>query len=243
MRIPPVKDIIIAFIFLIITVVLVLTAIWAYREYMTSAPYVDTERYPVRGIDVSSHNGIVDFRRVRKDGYEFVFIKATEGGDFKDSNFRKNYIAAGHAGMRRGAYHFFRFDKDGVDQAVNFLQAVGNRKLELGLVIDVESEGNPDNIPPEEVKENLQRMLEFLNLMGHRVTLYTNVQGYEKYLLNTFAGLPLWICSFSRTPVDVDWSYWQYDHHGKVDGIEGDVDLNAFSGSREDWEKIKDVVQ
>ncbi len=243
MRIPPLKDIIIAILFLVIAVALVLTAIWAYREYMTSAPYVDTERYPVRGIDVSSHNGTVDFKKVKKDGYEFVFIKATEGGDFKDSRFRENYIGAGKAGILRGAYHFFRFDKDGVDQAVNFLQAIGHRKLELGLVIDVEEEGNPDNIPTEDVKEKLQRMLEFLNMMGHRVTLYTNVQGYEKYFLNTFAGHPLWICSFSRTPVDVDWSFWQYDHHGKVSGIKGDADLNAFSGSREDWDKILNQVQ
>lgn len=243
MRIPPAKDIFIAFVFLMIAVALVVTARWAYNEYMTSAPYVDDSRFPVRGIDVSAHNGDVNFRKVRKDGYEFVFIKASEGESFKDKNFRNNYLAAGRNGLKRGAYHFFRFDKDGVDQAVNFLQAVGHRKLELGLVIDVESEGNPEDVSPEEVKEQLQRMLEFLNMMGHRVTLYTNVQGYEKYFLNTFAGQPLWICSFSSTPVDVDWSFWQYDHHGKVAGIDGDVDLNAYSGSRDDWEKITNGAQ
>lgn len=239
MRIPPKKDIYAALVFMVIAVALCGAAVWAYHEYMTTAPYVDDSRYPVRGIDVSAHNGDVDFREVRNDGYEFAFIKASEGVDFKDKKFRDNYRAAGRSGLMRGAYHFFRFDKDGVDQAVNFIQAVGNRKLELGLVIDVEKEGNPEGVSTDDVKEQLQRMIEFLNMMGHRVTLYTNVQGYEEYFLNTFAGQPLWICSFSSTPVDVEWNFWQYDHHGKVAGIEGDVDLNAYAGSREDWEKFK----
>lgn len=238
MRIPPLKDIITSLIFLLLAIGLVGSAIWAWREFMTSAPYVDMERYPVRGIDVSAHNGEIDFRKVKDSGLEFVFIKASEGKDFKDKQFQKNYRTAGRAGLKRGAYHFFRFDKDGVDQAVNFIQAVGKRKLELGLVIDIESEGNPEGYDGEKIREQLQSMIDFLNLLGYRVTLYTNVSGYEKYLLNTFAGQPLWICSFSSTPFDAEWTFWQYDHHGKVPGIEGDVDLNAFSGSKEEWDRI-----
>lgn len=238
MRIPPAKDILMAVVFALLVVAFGATAFWTWRKFMTSAPYVDTERYPVRGIDVSSHNGYVNFKRVAKDGYEFVFIKATEGVDFKDKNFLVNYYASEKAGLKRGAYHFFRFDRDGVDQAVNFLRTVKDHPLELGLAIDVEAEGNPKGVPVELVQERLQAMLDFLNMEGYRVTLYTNVMGYETYLLNTFAGYPLWICSFSSTPFDADWTFWQYDHHGKVSGISGDVDLNTFSGSRSDWKQF-----
>lgn len=238
MRKPPKKDIITAALFLIVAAALGFAGFWSWTEYISTPPYVDTNRYPVRGIDISSHNGNIDFKKVKDSGYEFVFIKATEGGDYKDANFKTNYREAGHVGIKRGAYHFFRFDRDGVDQALNFIRTVGKHKLELGLAIDVEEEGNATGIPEDTIKERLQTMIDFLNLMGYRITLYTNIQGYEKYLLNTFAGQPLWICSFSSTPVDAEWTYWQYDHHGRVPGVEGDVDLNAFYGSTTDWENV-----
>ena len=80
-------------------------------------------------------------------------------------------------------------------------------------------------------------MIEYLNLRGHRVTLYSNRAGYEKYLLPDFEGSPLWICQFTDNSTNTDWTYWQFDHHGRIPGIRGDVDLNVFSGSRDDWER------
>lgn len=236
-RIPPKKDIWTAIGFLVLVVILVFSCIWVWEQYLTTPPYVDPDRYPVRGIDVSSHNGDIDFSKVRADGYEFAFIKASEGSDFKDKNFRTNYAKARKAGIKTGAYHFFRFDKDGVDQAINFLKAVGNRRLDLGLAVDVEQQGNPEGISKDLITERLTAMVEFLYLMGYRVTFYTNKTGYEEFLMESFPGYPLWICSFSEHPIDADWTYWQYDHHGKVNGIKGDVDLNAYNGTREEFEK------
>ncbi len=237
-RIPPKKDIWTAVGFLILTAVLAWSCVWVWKQYLTTPPYVDPERYPVRGIDVSSHNGDLNLREARKDGIDFIFIKASEGADFKDKNFVTNHAKAQKAGMKTGAYHFFRFDKDGVDQAMNFLEAVGNRKLDLGLAIDIEKQGNPEGISRDIIVERLVTMAEYLYLKGHRVTFYTNKTGYEEYLMEAFPGYPLWICSFSEHPIDAEWTYWQYDHHGKVNGIRGDVDLNAFNGTREEFESI-----
>ncbi|MDE7115465.1 MAG: hypothetical protein K2O56_03460 [Muribaculaceae bacterium] len=237
-RIPPKKDIWTAAGFLVLTAVLAWSCAWVWEQYLTTPPYVDPERYPVRGIDVSSHNGDINLRKARKDGIDFVFIKASEGADFKDKNFVTNHAKALKAGMKTGAYHFFRFDKDGVDQAMNFLEAVGNRKLDLGLAIDIEKQGNPEGIAQETIVERLITMAEYLYLKGHRVTFYTNIAGYEEYLMEAFPGYPLWICSFSGHPIDAEWTYWQYDHHGKVNGIRGDVDLNTFNGTREEFESI-----
>lgn len=235
-RIPPKKDIWTAIGFLVLVVILFFSCIWVWEQYLTTPPYVDTERYPVRGIDVSAHNGNIDFSKVRADGYEFVFIKASEGSDFRDKNFQTNYTKARKAGIKTGAYHFFRFDKDGVDQAINFLKAVDNRQLELGLAVDVEQQGNPEGIDKELITERLSAMAEYLYLKGYRVTFYTNKTGYEEFLMESFPGYPLWICSFSEHPIDADWTYWQFDHHGKVNGIKGDVDLNAYNGTREEFE-------
>ena len=234
----PLKDLIAAAVFLFVCLFLVFAGIWAYKTFMSSPPYVDPERYPVRGIDISAHNGNVDMERVAADGYEFVFIKATEGVDFKDRNFRVNYDKAEKAGLKTGIYHFFRFDRDGVEQALNLLKAVGKRRPDLGIVIDVEKAGNPDSIPKEKIQSRLTHMVEYLNLLGHRVMFYSNRDGYYEYLADAFPGAPLWICGFSENPIHAEWSFWQFNHRGEVDGIEGDVDLNAFCGSREEWQNF-----
>lgn len=234
----PLKDIIVAGIFLLVCLLLVFAAIWAYQTFLHTPPYVDPERYPVRGIDISAHNGDVDLQKAADSGIEFVFIKATEGGDFKDRNFRVNYDKATKAGLKKGIYHFFRFDRDGVEQALNLLRAVSYRKPELGLVIDVEKAGNPDSIPIEVVNRRLIEMVDYLNLLGHRVMFYTNREGYYDYLAETFPGQPLWICGFQENPIHAEWTFWQFNHRGRVDGIKGDVDMNAFCGSRQEWESF-----
>lgn len=231
----PKQDILIAFDFLIVVILLVFAGIWAWHKFMTSAPYVDEARYPIRGIDISSHNGDVDLDAAANDNVRFAFIKATEGVDFQDENFKTNYNKAKRAGIKTGAYHFFRFDKDGVEQAINFLRTIGNRNFELGLAVDVEKNGNRSGIPPDSISYRLVTMIDYLNLKGYRVTLYSNRDGYAEYLMQTFPGYPLWICSFSEIPFNGEWTFWQYDHHGKVAGIEGDVDLNVFCGSEKEW--------
>lgn len=233
----PAKDIAVAIVFLGVICLLVFSAVWAYREYISSPPFVDDEKYPVRGIDVSRHNGDIDFKKVASSGVEFVFVKASEGVSHRDSLFVRNVEEAKRAGLKVGAYHFFRFDAEGVDQAVNFLSSVGQRPLDLGLVIDVEKTGNPKSIEEEEVKRKLSSMVEYMNLLGYRVMIYTNHEGYYTYIDDTFPGIPLWICRFYENPINAEWTFWQYDHHGKVEGIRGDVDLNAFCGSRDDWQR------
>lgn len=234
----PAADIEAALDFLVVMALVVFAGIWAYREFMSTPPYIDRSRFPVAGIDISAHNGMMNLDAAAKSGVEFVFIKASEGATFRDENFRINYTKARHAGLKTGAYHFFRFDVDGVRQAINFLAAVGYRHLDLGLAIDVERHGNPEGIPPDSISLRLTQMVDYLNLMGHRVTFYSNRQGYFDYLHQSFPGSPLWICSFQEDPINAEWTFWQYDHHGKVDGINGDVDLNVFCGTRREWENF-----
>lgn len=214
---------------------LLFVGIWAWRTYMTTAPYVDPEKYPIRGIDVSAHNGMMNFESVAKDGIEFVFIKATEGTDFRDSNLRLNYEKARKAGLLIGVYHYFRFDSDGIKQAQNLLNTIGDRELDLGIAVDVEREGNAKNVPLDSIKIRLRDMTEYLNMHGYRVLFYSNRDGYYELLMPEMEGMPIWICSFQSNPIEADWTFWQYNHRGRVKGINGDVDLNAFHGSRADW--------
>lgn len=233
------KEIRIACWFVLVLLLLIGAAWWAWHRYKTTPPNVDPSRFPVRGIDISWHNDYSNYRAIADAGYEFVFLKATEGGDYRDSNFALNYDKASHAGLKVGAYHYFRFDRDGVEQAMNLLKVIGKRKLDLGIAVDVEDQGNAKNVPMDSIMFRLHRMVEYLNMRGHRVLFYSNRAGYEKYLYKDFRGFPLWICSFSEDNANQDdWDFWQFNHHGKVPGVRGDVDINVFKGSRREWEEF-----
>lgn len=234
----PLKDIIVAACFLLVLCLLVFSGIWAYKTFMSNPPYVDPVKYPVRGIDVSHHNGRIDYKKVADSGIEFVFIKASEGINHRDSLFEVNYQEACMADLKTGAYHFFRFDADGVEQAVNFLHAVGSRHYELGLVVDVESAGNASGVPVEDIQRRLLNMIDYMNLLGHRVMIYTNLDGYYDFVADILPGYPLWICRFRENPINAEWTFWQFDHHGNVPGVVGDVDINVFCGNRQEWARF-----
>lgn len=233
------RDAAVAGFFLVVLLLLGGAAWWAWYTYIHTPPFVDPELFPVRGIDISAHNGYTNLNAARGAGYEFAILKASEGVDFRDPNFPLNYEKARHAGMKVGAYHFFRFDRDGVDQAENLLRVLASRPLDLPLAIDVEEDGNAPGVPVDSVKFRLQEMTEYLNMRGYRVMFYSNRGGQEKYLEGDFEGMPMWICSFNSDNASAsDWLFWQYDHRGEVPGIRGQVDLNVFSGSRKEWEEF-----
>lgn len=238
------KNDIFIFICFVTAAVLLAWAAWtAWINIRTTPPEIDKTRYPVAGIDISSHNGTPDFHKAASDGVEFAWIKASEGSSFRDKNFSDNHHLAGKAGLKRGAYHFFRFDKDGVEQAMNLLDAIGNRHLEMGMAIDVESSGNPEGISEDVIRERLASMVDYLNLRGIAPTLYCNKKDYFKYMEGTFPGHYLWVCSLSEEPSVGACTFWQYSHKGNVKGIKGDVDMNVFGGSRSEWNDFINAQQ
>ena len=219
---------------------LLLAAGLLYVSRRLHRPHIEISpvEYPISGIDVSSHNGRINFRRVAADGVDFVYIKASEGVDFRDSRFSANCDSAGKAGLKVGAYHFFRMNGDGRLQSANFLASISGKNLDMPLVIDVEDWGNESAESIETVKRNLADMIACLEAAGRRVVIYTNKDGFDSYIKEGFSHYDLWLCTF-RHPSKVrnfDWKILQYSHWGEVDGINGEVDLNVFNGTCEQWE-------
>src|SRR6476620_6575337 len=95
-------------------------AIIAYRYEFQLAPLW----YGVIGIDVSNHQGDIDWSALAGSNVAFAYIKATEGGDFRDKRFQLNWEGAKKAGITRGAYHFFTQCRPGAEQAKNFIATV-----------------------------------------------------------------------------------------------------------------------
>lgn len=194
-----------------------------------TGPQADT--FAVRGIDVSAHNGPIDFDAVAADGIDFVIIKASEGTDWQDRALTRNYARARGAGLKVGLYHFFRFDSPGYLQALNFADAAAARPPDMPLVIDLEEFGNPRFTPTSRVLARLDTCLHHLRRRGYEVMLYTNKRGYARFVEGRYDSIPLWICSLGEgSPAGRRWTIWQHSHRGRVAGIDGNVDLNVFRG-------------
>src|SRR5690349_93936 len=100
------------------------------------------------GIDVSNHQGTVDWEDVASDGVSSAYLKATEGDDFVDKRFAENWSGAASAGIARGAYHFFTLCSSGAAQAANFLRVLPTDGQALPPAVDLEYSGcaqRPDN--------------------------------------------------------------------------------------------------
>lgn len=215
---------------------IMLFCLFSCRHTPSASVYPDPTKFPVRGIDVSAHNGEIDFNAVKADGISFVIIKATEGTSFKDRSFASNLLAAKMAGLKVGAYHFFRFDASGYMQALNLANSLRGRQLDLPVAIDIEEWSNPNQQGTDLIRGRLDEMIDYLEQHGFRVMLYSNKNGNSRFIRGRFEGFPLWICSLADEPSSFDWTLWQATHHGKVVGVKGDVDINAFNGSISDWE-------
>lgn len=197
---------------------------------------VSRDTYPIVGIDISAHNGHVDFDSVASSGISFVFLKATEGTTFRDSKFKSNYDAARKAGLKVGAYHFFRFDSDGYLQGRNFLDAIDSLYTDLPLAIDIEEANNPDNITTDNIIESLRGMIITLESSGRKVIIYTNKRGLSRFIRRRLDEMPVWVCSFTDPPIPSDdWVLWQHSHESHIDGVKGSVDLNTFNGDSLCW--------
>ena len=97
-----------------------------------------------RGIDLSHHNGPVDWAALDTEGLDFIYLKATEGRDWKDANFQDNWIKATRRGYDVGAYHFYILCKPAKEQAINFIQSVEVRDGTLPPAVDLEYAHNCD---------------------------------------------------------------------------------------------------
>lgn len=200
--------------------------------------------YDVHGIDVSHHQGSINWmelasNRISPFPLHFVFMKATEGGDFGDDTFLFNFEQAQRYGFIRGAYHFFIPKTDPIKQADFFIKTVKLTKGDLPPVLDVETIGDSDADKLRgAVKAWLNKVEEHY---GVKPILYTSYKFKNRYLndstLNTY---PYWIAHYYVDSVRYEgsWQFWQHTDVGTVSGIKEKVDLNVFNGTLEQLQAL-----
>lgn len=206
---------------------------------------VDPNRtaYPIRGVDVSSYQGRIDWNEIASQGISFAFVKATEGSSLVDPCFAYNYENAAAAGLRVGAYHFFSFDSSAETQADSFIKTVTKTENMLPPVIDVELYGEYLKSPPED-REAIQNELKHLisrltDEYGVTPIIYTTSKSMKLILENDTMGCDLWIRDVLKKP-NREFTFWQYSSRGRLKGFSGKekyIDLNVFCGTAEEFAK------
>jgi len=196
----------------------------------------------VKGIDVSKFQGVVDWHKVKEAGYEFAFLKASEGNTIVDAQLANNKRGAEAEGLKVGYYHFFR-PNDSVDKQVkNFLKAIGDSAPDsLRLVVDLEIPKIWKHYTAKQrvdMVDNWCKEVEKATGITPEVTVYGSGKFFTDTLQSSkkLGSHELWLANYNAgepsTPKPWDqWTFWQYTKKGKVDGIKGNVDIDVYNGT------------
>ena len=198
------------------------------------------QEFPVQGFDVSHHQGEINWKQIPRKKFQFIYLKATEGGDFKDRKFQDNWLQAREQGFLVGAYHFYRLCRDGQIQAQNFIETVPNKPDALPPVIDLEYDSRCINTyTKEQLLSEIQVMHDQLQQhYGKQPIFYISKTFYNIVLAGEFKQTPLWVREYQGQPElkgNPKWTFWQHTSQGQIKGIPTLVDLNVFQGSEQDW--------
>lgn len=202
---------------------------------------------PVHGVDVSRWQGSIDWVALRQGGARFAFIKATEGGDHIDPRFREHWEGARAAGVPRGAYHFVYWCRPAIEQAAWFERHLPRDPDALPPVLDLEWNGHsktcPRTLPREQAREKVRVMLDALERhTGKRPIIYTDITFHRDVLAGAFDDYSYWLRSTAAEPAERyerdHWTFWQYTTTGRVPGVTGAVDRNAFHGTEAQWSRF-----
>ncbi|MBO4268030.1 MAG: glycoside hydrolase family 25 protein [Bacteroidaceae bacterium] len=211
------------------------------KEYSVCLP----SGYLYYGIDVSHHQGRIDWQRVAASSavseypLKFVIMKATEGGTFKDPNLEENLTAAREAGFVCGVYHFFNPASSPSVQAAFFRDNVQLTAGDLVPVVDVETE-------VKDVRKLQKDLSEFLgaveSFFGVKPVIYTSVKFRRRYLnAPAFSQYCFWVAHYyvDEPATDLDWSFWQFSDRARIDGIYGLTDIDVFRGTETAFDSLR----
>ena len=198
---------------------------------------------PIHGIDGSRHQGRIDWDMVARAGTRFAYIKATDGGDYLDPNFRTNWEGARAAGIPRGAYHFVYWCRPAHEQVAWFAANVPAEPDALPPVLDLEWNNGSSckhDLSREEVIEKVRVLLAGMEAHTGKVpVIYTDINFHRDVLEGMAIDNPMWLRSTAAQPheryANRPFTFWQYTQTGTVPGIRTEVDRNAWYGTESEW--------
>lgn len=192
-----------------------------------------------KGIDVSKYNGVVDWSKVAEDGVEFAFIRAGirgygSGKLVEDEGFEENVESAIKSGIKVGVYFFTQAvtPEEAVEEAQFVKQLIAPYRIECPIVIDVEkvgdSEARMNKISVDERTKAVVAFCQEIQKDGYQPMIYYNMEMAAMMLdLEQLEEYDKWFAYYNKDfYFPYDFKIWQYSDKGRVNGVDGDVDLN-----------------
>lgn len=188
----------------------------------------------IKGIDVSHHNGIIDWPKVKGAGFDFAFCKATQGVSFTDSTFQRNMVQGQAAGILMGAYHFFDPRLDPYEQVSHFMDQLRTLKRPFLVAGDFEwlaGDPQPWSAYGSQTRTEMVNLFMDTLLINYKTKpfLYTSPAFANEYLQGVALGFyPLWLARYKDEDLPPAWRYnaeiHQYTESGDVPGVPSKVD-------------------
>lgn len=207
---------------------------------------VSAYEYLSRGIDVSHHNGSINWTSVSNSGIDFAIIRAgstdVNGETFyKDRKFYTNYSGATDAGIKVGAYYYCgAYTREGFESnAYDFLEIIDGKSFDLPVYIDLERASKQRALGKDTLTTYVLSALDIINDAGYNAGIYANRDWFKNYLDESRireSGYHIWWAqypsgSYAVDPTNYDKSslcgIWQYSSLGTVNGISGNVDVDV----------------
>lgn len=196
-------------------------------------------------IDVSTYNGDIDWNAVKAAGVDYAIIRVGYRGYgtarlVQDRRFEQNMRGAINAGIRVGAYIVTQAvnTEEAVEEASFIVEKCRGYNVTLPLAIDVEwagnsyEEGRANSISASTRTDVINAFARTVMNSGYAAMAYANKDWFENkiYSGNLFSSCKIWLAQYRNT----EYTYggrvnmWQYTSKGRVDGINGDVDISAW---------------
>lgn len=188
------------------------------------------------GIDISSHQGAIDWEKVSSDNnIRFVYIKATEGSTYRSPHYPDNITQARRAGLLVGSYHYLTSSTPIDRQFQNFSTFALRSIQDLIPMLDVEVRGDWSR------SQLIDSVTKFSDLVeqhyGVKPMIYSTMGFYNKNLAPHFNKYHLYIGRYAKQEPDINWdgnyTIWQYSETGIIPGIDAYVDLCRYR--RDGW--------
>ena len=194
------------------------------------------------GIDISAHNPVSDWNKVKAAGIDFVMLRVgyrgygvDTGTLHADDKFRQYYRDAKAAGLLVGAYFFSQAitEEEAVEEAVFTAEHLEGCKLDFPVAYDWElifhdTEARTNNVPVETLTDSVLAFCQNIESFGYQPMVYQNKRtSLFKLDLPRLQGIPFWLAEYNDGPTYIyNYDMWQYSCSCEVDGISGNVDMN-----------------
>ncbi len=240
-----------------------------YLKRKNKAFYTTRKKSPykvINGLDISRHQGEVDFDLLRENGYEFVILRLAyrrygyESGNLvKDENFDRYYEDAKRAGFKIGVYVYSQAinDEEALEEAKIVIDNLTPDMLDLPVVYDPEfvfyDEARTDEVAEEVFCRNTELFFDEIEKAGFKTMLYANLMWkffvFTPELLNRYE---MWFAQYSKKPTSpYKFTFWQYSGGTKIDGVEKPCDMNVWfvplenetDGVRQESDEVQIEVQ